>query len=261
MMEIVTVSGIINETNNIKTIKFKWAARPEPGQLVMVWTPEGDEVPMSLSYSGAEGGITVQDVGEATWALHGLKSGDKIGITGPLGNGFRLKGKEILAIGGGSGTAELALAVERAIAGGCNVRCALGARTSDELLFRKRFTDLGADMFIATDDGSDGHRGFVTQLAEKMLAMKNKKKPDLIIACGPEPMLKAIAEIAKNAGIECQCSLERYMKCGIGLCGSCQCGRYTVCGDGPVFTGEQLLGIDDFGKWKRDASGRKTGLS
>jgi dihydroorotate dehydrogenase electron transfer subunit len=252
-MDIVTVSGIINETKNIKTIKFKWSARPEPGQFVMVWIPAVDEVPMSVSFSGEESGITVMDVGEATWALQNLMPGDKIGIKGPLGNGFDLSGKNILAVGGGSGIAALALAVERAISEGRKVRCAIGARTSDELLFKKRFAAMGAEIHVATDDGSEGHKGFVTELAASLIA---KKKPDLIIACGPEPMLRAIVDIAQNGKIKCQCSLERYMKCGIGLCGSCQCGKYTVCGDGPVFTGQQLLEIQDFGKWKRDASGK-----
>jgi dihydroorotate dehydrogenase electron transfer subunit len=252
-MDIVIVSEIINETKNIKTIKFKWSKKPEPGQFVMTWIPSVDEVPMSVSFSGEESGITVLDVGEATWALHNLMPGDKIGIKGPLGNGFDLSGKNILAVGGGSGVAALALAVERAISEGRKVRCAIGAKTSEELLFKERFTKLGIEVHTATDDGSEGHKGFVTELAGKLLA---KKKPDLIIACGPEPMLRAIVDLAQKEKIKCQCSLERYMKCGIGLCGSCQCGKYTVCGDGPVFTGQQLLEMRDFGKWKRDASGK-----
>lgn len=253
-MDIVSVSGIINETKNIKTVKFKWSKKPEPGQFVMVWIPAVDEVPMSLSFSGEESGITVLDVGEATWALHNLMPGDKIGIKGPLGKGFEITGKNILAVGGGSGVAALALAVEKAISEGRKVKCAIGAKTSEELLFRERFTDLGAEVHVATNDGSEGHKGFVTELAGQLI---NKKKPDLIIACGPEPMLRAIVDLAQKEKIKCQCSLERYMKCGIGLCGSCQCGKYTVCADGPVFSGQQLQEMSDFGKWKRDASGRK----
>jgi dihydroorotate dehydrogenase electron transfer subunit len=137
------------------------------------------------------------------------------------------------------------------------VRCAIGARTAEELLFEERLAKAGADVKVATDDGSRGHKGFVTQLAE---AMVGERMPDLIIACGPEPMLNAVVGMATKYKIECQCSLERYMKCGIGLCGSCQCGKYTVCGDGPVFTAQQLAQTEDFGKWKRDASGRRIGL-
>ena len=252
-MDIVTVTEIINETKNIKTIKFKWSAKVEPGQFVMVWIPAVDEVPMSVSFSGGESGITVMDVGEATWALHNLLPGDKIGIRGPFGKGFDLSEKNILAIGGGSGTAALALAVEKAVSDGRKVRCAIGAKTAEELLFKDRLTSLEIEVYAATDDGSEGHQGFVTELAAKLVA---KKKPDLIIACGPEPMLRAIVDMAQREKIKCQCSLERYMKCGIGLCGSCQCGKYTVCGDGPVFLASELAMLEDFGKWKRDASGK-----
>lgn len=256
-MDIVEVTDVFDEAKNIKTIRFKWTGKAEPGQFVMVWIPEVDEVPMSLSYAGKEGGITVLDVGEATWALHNLRPDDVMGIRGPYGRGFDLKGKKILAVGGGSGTAALALAVEKAIAAKKKVVCALGARSAGEILFRLRFAKLGAQVHVATDDGSDGHHGFVTELAAKLIS---KNRPDLIIACGPEPMLKAVVDLAIENGIRCQCSLERYMKCGIGLCGSCQCGRYTVCRDGPVFPAEELAFMDDFGKSKRDPAGRKIGL-
>ena len=252
-MEVATVTAIINETKNIKTVKFKLASAPKPGQFVMVWIPGVDEIPMSISYSGGESGITVEAVGEATSALHALQPGDKIGIKGPLGNGFNLKGKDILAVGGGSGTAALAIAIEMAIKAGNKVRLAVGARSSDCLLFCSRFRKLGADVHVSTDDGTEGHCGFATELAGKLI---NDRKPDMVIACGPEPMMAAMLKIAIKEKVPIQCSLERYMKCGLGICGSCQCGKYTVCGDGPVFDGETLVGMPDFGKWKRDASGK-----
>jgi dihydroorotate dehydrogenase electron transfer subunit len=252
-MDIVTVTGIINETKNIKTIRFKWPAKPQPGQFVMVWIPGVDEIPMSVSYSGEEAGITVEAIGEATKAIHALKPGDRIGIKGPLGNGFKLAGKDILAVGGGSGTAALALAMESAVASGSRVRLAVGARSSDCLLFCSRFRELGVDMHVSTDDGSEGHCGFSTELAEKLIS---ERRPDHIITCGPEPMMAATVRIAARHNIPIQCSLERYMKCGLGICGSCQCGKYTVCGDGPVFDGQILASIPDFGKWKRDAGGK-----
>jgi dihydroorotate dehydrogenase electron transfer subunit len=251
-MDIATVVNVINETKNIKTIKFKWPKTVKPGQFVMVWIPGVDEVPMSISYSGDETGITVEAVGDATRALHALKPGDKIGIKGPLGNGFRLEGRDILAVGGGSGTAALALALEKAVKAGAKVRMAVGARSSDCLLFCDRFRELGVEVHASTDDGTEGHCGFSTEVAGKLIA---EKRPDQIIACGPEPMMAVMLKIAITEKIPIQCSLERYMKCGLGICGSCQCGKYTVCGDGPVFDGETLAAIPDFGKWKRDASG------
>ncbi len=253
MMEIVTVTKIINETKNIKTIKFKFSKKPEPGQFLMVWIPGVDEVPMSISFSGEETGITVDAVGDATKAIHALRPGDKIGIKGPLGHGFKLSGKHILAIGGGTGTAALALAIESAISSGSEVRLAVGARSSDCLLFCTRFRELGVDVHVSTDDGTEGHCGFATELAEALIT---ERKPDQIIACGPESMMAAMVRIASKHKIPIQCSLERYMKCGLGICGSCQCGKYTVCGDGPVFDGKTITGIPDFGKWKRDPGGR-----
>lgn len=252
-METVAITRTINETKNIKTIRFKWRARPRPGQFLMAWVPGVDEVPMSISYSGEEAGFTVLAVGEATRALLALEPGDRIGVKGPLGNSFRLSGKRILAVGGGSGTAGIALAAEAALEDGREVACAIGARTAADLLFEKRLAKAGADVRVSTDDGSGGRKGFATQLAAEMVS---EEKPDLIIACGPEPMLRAVADLALKNKIKCQCSLERYMKCGIGLCGSCTCGKYTVCADGPVFDAKVLAGIPDFGKFKRDKGGR-----
>lgn len=246
-MKIVQVSEVINETNNIKTIKFKWPMESKPGQFIMVWVPGIDEIPMSLSYSD---GITVDNIGEATQAIHALEKGSQIGIKGPYGNGFDLSGNDFLLVGGGTGTAALAMAAEKLSQEGKNLRIALGARTASDLLFLERMKALG-EVHAATDDGSSGHHGFVTQVAEKLIA---EKRPDMILACGPEPMMVAAVKIAQDIPI--QCSLERYMKCGFGICGSCQCGKFTVCKDGPVFAGQQLAEMEDFGKWKRDSSGK-----
>lgn len=249
-MKIVQVIEVINETSNIKTIRFKWPAESNPGQFIMVWLPGIDEIPMSLSHAD---GITVDNVGEATRAVQGLKIGSQIGIKGPLGNGFNLAGNNFLLVGGGSGVAALAMAAEELARSGKNLRIAIGASTAGDLLFEERL-GVCATVHTATDDGSAGHHGFVTELAEKIIG---EERPDMILACGPEPMMTAMVEIAAERKIPIQCSLERYMKCGIGICGSCQLGKYTVCRDGPVFTGQQLSSIDEFGKWKRDASGRQ----
>ena len=93
----------------------------------------------------------------------------------------------------------------------------------------------------------------MTIVAEDLI---DAHKPEMILACGPEPMMAASVFIAEQYGLPIQCSLERYMKCGFGICGSCQCGKYTVCKDGPVFWGKDLDNIEDFGKFKRDASGK-----
>ena len=246
-MQVVDITDSINESDNIKTIKFKWPAESKPGQFIMVWIPGVDEIPMSLSYSD---GITVDSVGEATQAIHALEKGSQIGIKGPYGNGFDLSGNDFLLIGGGTGIAALAMAAENLSQAGKKIRIAIGARTASDLLFVERMKALG-EVHIATDDGSSGHHGFITQVAEKLITVK---KPDMILACGPEPMMASAVKLAHKIPI--QCSLERHMKCGFGICGSCQCGKFTVCKDGPVFSGEQLGQMEDFGKWKRDSSGK-----
>ena len=167
-MNIAEITGIINETKNIKTIRFNLSLNSKPGQFVMVWLPGIDEIPMSLSYAD---GITVDNVGEATQAIHGLEKGSQIGIKGPYGNGFDLSANDYLLIGGGTGIAALALAAESLGQAGKNVRMAIGARTADDLLFVERMKALG-EVHIATDDGSSGNHGFVTQVAETLIADK-----------------------------------------------------------------------------------------
>ena len=246
-MQIVEVTGIINEANNIKTIRFNPSLETKPGQFIMVWLPGIDEIPMSLSYSD---GITVDAIGDATKEIHKLEKGSQIGIKGPYGNGFDLEANDYLLIGGGTGIAALAMAAQSLSQAGKNIRITIGARTANDLLFVDRMKAFG-EVHIATDDGSSGYHGFVTQVAEELIS---QKKPEMILACGPEPMMVAAVKLAQDIPI--QCSLERYMKCGFGICGSCQCGKYTVCKDGPVFDGKQLAEIEDFGKWKRDSSGK-----
>lgn len=244
----VTVKNIFEETPNIRTIEFDREFSINPGQFCMVWVPGVDEVPMGFS---SRNSITVQRVGEATEALFKIEEGDKLGIKGPLGNGFDVSGK-VLAVGGGVGAAPL-----RTIALEGKVETFLqGAQRESEIPFRGRFGDC-KDVRISTDDGSFGHHGFVTDLLREI----DPDDYDNICVCGPEMMMKGVLSILCEKGAEerSQFSLARYMKCGVGICGSC-CIDSTglrVCKDGPVFTGDVLLQSPEFGKYARDASGRK----
>ena len=249
-MKIVEITGIINETTNIKTIQFKLDLSIKPGQFVMAWLPGIDEIPLAITQAEEICAITVDNVGPATEAFHELEIGTQIGIKGPFGNGFGLSANDYLLISGGTGMAALVRAAEELSQAGKKVRIAIGARSGDDLFFIERMKKLG-EVHIATDDGSSGHHGFITQVAGKLIT---DKKPDMILACGPEPMMVATFKLANDIPI--QCSLERYMKCGFGICGSCQCGKYTVCKDGPVFTGKQLAEMEDFGNFKRDSTGK-----
>jgi dihydroorotate dehydrogenase electron transfer subunit len=243
----VTITKIIEETPSIRTFVFDREIAARPGQFVMVWVPGVDEIPMALSSPSS---ITVLKVGDATAALFAMHEGDRIGIRGPYGNGFTVFGRT-LAIGGGVGASPLLPLV----AAGQVDTFLLGARTASELLFADRIRE-SATLMVATDDGTAGHHGFVTQLISRV---------DLadfahICVCGPEVMMKAVLAVLDREGCaeRGQFSLHRYMKCGVGVCGSCCTDPHglRVCRDGPVFSGDVLL-ESEFGRYARDASGSR----
>ena len=221
----------------------------QPGQFVMVWIPGIDEIPMSLSVIGARQAITVEAKGEATQALCEMQPGDRIGIRGPYGQGFTLHGTEHLFVAGGTGAAPLLPLIQRSD----SATVFLGAQTTDRLLFPKEIAE-SADLYVATDDGSRGHHGFVTDLLDDALQC------DVVYTCGPEPMMKKVLDWSLQHDMAMQASLERYMKCGIGICDACAIDGYHVCRDGPVFSRDILAAMEDFGRRKRAPSGRRVPL-
>jgi len=252
--KIVKIQEIIIENKDVKTIKFNFAEKTKPGQFFMVWIPGIDEIPMSVSIiEGNVKGITFRKVGEATNALFKLKKGDKIGIRGPYGNGFTIKGKKILFVGGGTGIAMIAPAVKEAISKNISTTVILGVKNKDEIFFEDRIKKFGAEVFVSTDDGSKGQKGFATDLTKDIM---KKEKFSKIFTCGPEIMTKKLLEISGKIPFEA--SLERYMKCGVGICGQCCVGEgIRICKDGPIIKGIDLINIKDFGRFKRNASGKK----
>ena len=256
--KIVRIHKVIAENKDIKTIVFPYVEDAKPGQFFMILIPGIDEIPMSVSYISKEyQGFTFRRVGDATAELFSKKAGDIIGIRGPLGNGFDLRGEHLLFIGGGTGISAIAPAVEKAVSQGKQATVILGAKTRDELFFVDRLKNV-ADVNISTDDGSIGYHGFASDLAEEMI---RDRLFDLVITCGPELMMKKVVDVCNNRNIEVQASLERYIKCGMGICGQCTiCNGLRVCKDGPVFDGKTLSKCKDFGYFKRDASGRKINI-
>ncbi|HEV2166292.1 MAG TPA: dihydroorotate dehydrogenase electron transfer subunit [Thermoplasmata archaeon] len=253
MREVVEVSDRTLETPSTVTLRFDHPARARPGQFVMVWIPGDDEIPMSLSYVGPSKGITVKVMGPTSRHIQSIGPGDQIGIRGPYGNAFDLAPKRILLVAGGSGAAVLAPAAEAAIRGGARVTTALGATTGKELLFEARFRAMGARVELATDDGSSGARGFVTAVSDALLAAE---RFDVVWTCGPEVMMAKVLAAAERAGVPTFGSVERVMKCALGMCDACALGPYHVCVDGPVFPGAALSPLPEFGRFKREASGR-----
>jgi dihydroorotate dehydrogenase electron transfer subunit len=137
------------------------------------------------------------------------------------------------------------------------VDIAIGARTKDELIFGERSKRYSDNVRTSTDDGSEGHEGTVVDLAKHMMG---GRKYDFLLACGPESMLISLLKVGKEHGVSSQFSLERFMRCGVGICGSCVINGKRVCTDGPVFWGEELESMSDFGRFKRDESGQKIRL-
>ena len=247
----------IIETNNVKTILFKHPDSINPGEFYMIWIPDVDEIPMSVSIINSDiKGITFRIVGEATEALYQKTINDKIGIRGPYGNGFSLDGNKILFVAGGTGIAMIFPAVAHTVKQGKEVSVIVGAKTKKELFFIQRLKQINANVYVTTDDGTEGFKGFATQKAEELIADQNF---DSVFTCGPEMMMKSLYQICDSKDIIFEASLERYMKCGAGLCGQCVVGKgLRVCVEGPVFSKSKLKEIKDFGVFNRDASGKKT---
>ena len=251
---VIKITNAETENKDVKTLLFDFPKKTVPGQFFMIWIPEVDEIPMSVSYiDGDAKGVTFRRVGEATNALFDLNEGDKIGVRGPYGNGFQIDGDRLLFVGGGTGIATLAPAVEEAAGKNISSTVVLGVKNKDELFFEDKLKSCGAEVYVSTDDGSKGYKGLASSFAVELL---NKNRYDSVLTCGPEIMMKKIMDASKS--ISFQASLERYMKCGIGLCGQCCLGKgLRVCVEGPVLDSKTLREIEDFGVYKRDASGRK----
>jgi len=273
-IQTVKINRIINECDGVKSFVFKKESvkTPKPGQFVMVWVPGVDEIPMSLSSCNERGewSITVKDVGECTHALHELKIGEYIGIRGPLGNAFQIpqdKNKKIFLIGGGIGMVPLRFLASELVKSGHKFTTIEGAKVENDLIFMDEFFDLkreGSEFNYCTDDGSYGEKGFATEIFENALKdlEPDELKNTIIYTCGPEVMMYKLLQICNEHKIQMHASLERIMRCGCGLCGLCALDPIgsLVCKDGPIFSSEVLNSIDDFGKLKRDFSGKKISL-
>ena len=253
--QTVRIREIRDDARTIRTFVLD-AEAPEaqPGQFVMLWLPGVDEKPMSIACP-APLTLTVARVGEFTTALHGRKVGDRVGWRGPYGRGFTLReDRPALLVSGGCGVGPLYFLASQATERGIPTTVALGARTAFDLPYVEQFRALGVNLIPATDDGSLGYKGFVTDAIGEFA---NRDSQLAIYACGPEQMLVQIHRLCRERGIPGQLSLERHMKCGFGICGQCALDGFLVCQDGPVFDVEQLGGLRDFGQAHRSATGRR----
>lgn len=251
------VIKVVRESPRVKSLylRVNLPTKVVPGQFVMVWLPTHEEIPLSPSlHNGELLRLTVAARGETTEALHRLGVGDLLLIRGPYGRGFNLGFRDFIFIGGGYGVAPLIYALHEVSGVSGRKTYLVGAKTRSELLFINEARELGADVVVATEDGSLGVKGLVTDL----LSTVNLSNYDTLLTCGPEAMMKRIYDYLRSEGIKihAQFSLERFIKCGVGICGSCAINGLRVCRDGPVFTMEELEGTE-FGTYVRDECGRR----
>ena len=254
LMETTKVANITQENYRIKTIELEAELEAEPGQFLMVWVPGVGERPFSIGLAKPLT-LTIANVGPVSNAVCSMNAGDLLSFKGPLGNGFCLdkKSKEVLLVGGGYGVVPLYFLASEAKQVGIKTMVVLGARNEKDIVYEEKFKKLGCSVVVATDDGSKGFRGNAIECTKDQF---KKKKFGSVYSCGPEKMMYFLALYCKENSVPCQLSLERYMKCGLGICRSCALNKVFVCRDGPVFSGEMLLNLSDFGKITRDGTGK-----
>jgi len=260
---ICTIERVVDETPTVRTLYFhdEVLANVKPGQFAMIWIPGVNELPMSVMISEKkdEAGLTVRKRGESSTALYNLKIGDKIGVRGPYGNSFEITNGKILLIGGGTGLVPLMRLIKYSNPDWTTnqITVLMGSKTKEEVFFEdisnKMLTHSQNPQIIpVTEDGSYGEKGYVTDVLEKLL---EENTYDAIYTCGPELMMHKVVKLANEKGIFVQASLERMMKCGVGICGSCCVNEDLVCRDGTVFDGQHLAKNSEFGHFERTKSG------
>lgn len=239
------IAGISDVAANVRKIDFKWDQKLLPGQFIMLWYPGVGEIPMSISHLGDPKSITVKAYGTVSSKIMELGKGDRLYFRGPLGNGFNVRGKKRLLIGGGSGMASLHPMIERGVHG------IVAGRTSADLIFLDEFDQ--DRVLAASDDGSSGFKG----TALDALKTLDPESFDSIYVCGPEAMMFAIMKHLAGKHVYAEFSLERSMKCGIGVCDSCSIDGNQICTQGPVFSLESVRKMREFGLTRLTTSGKR----
>lgn len=200
-----------------------------------------------ISIAGTDPGkglveIIYRIVGKGTEAMSHLKEGDVVDCLGPLGSAFSMEHDHIVGIGGGVGIAPILFMARKAKPGQMTV--VIGGRNKEEVFWKDFFPKTVRQLIVTTDDGSYGIKGFSVSVLPELFA---KGDVDEACVCGPGIMMRITAQMAKEAGVACEVSMERRMGCGIGTCLGCVCdradgkGHYKVCVDGPVFKAEEVV--------------------
>lgn len=254
----VIENTVLLEGGGVRSLRFfapKAARRTAPGQLVHIKCGAGTTLRRPFSIAGSDGGSlrVCYDVrGVGTEWMAALRPGDIVDFIGPLGRGYPLfEGRRALLAGGGTGIFSLLSLAARY---GGSAKALLGFRSSSLVCSTADFESFGTEVAVATDDGSAGKCGLVTDLLREELA---KGGCDLVYVCGPRPMMACAAGVAAEFGAECYVSMEERMGCGVGACMGCVCRTVNsdgtpsskrICIDGPVFSSKEIVWQPDSGK-------------
>lgn len=258
------IVAIQDEVENIKTFYFDYELKAKPGQFVMLWIPGVDQKPFSVGYDdGKRFGLTIFKRGPLTNKLFEMKVGDRVGISGPYGTHFSIKDNtHYITVAGGYGAAPLGfLAEEMNKKKNVGIDFCVGARSANLILFEERLKKAqikNITFHIATNDGSKGYQGFVTDFLPDLLK-EEKPYKKLVVTCGPEMMEKKVLDACNTYNVDCEVSIERYMKCGFGVCGQCVVDPLGICmcKEGPVVKKDIANKLLEFGKYHRDKTGSK----
>jgi dihydroorotate dehydrogenase electron transfer subunit len=245
MLTILEIRSLSDTAFSIKLAAGELAETAAPGQFLHIKCQESSILRRPLSICDVTDGvltIAAEVRGEGTGWLSRRQPGETLDILGPLGRGFDLRYDNILAVGGGIGAAPMLFAARSAPARAV----VLGFQTKNSVILTEEFGAACENVYITTDDGSYGEPGTVLGPTERLLKTKCY---GAVLACGPRPMLRAVAALSASYGIPCQVSLEERMGCGVGACLVCACRTKKengeqmkhVCKDGPVFDGAEVV--------------------
>jgi dihydroorotate dehydrogenase electron transfer subunit len=255
-MKTYPVIDVKNHSSMMKSFYFKQIEEDIlPGQFFNVWFPGVDEKPFSVSdvYQGIME-ITVKAVGPFTRKLMDIRRGDLLGLRGPFGKGF-ICHQHALIIGGGMGIVPLRYLARQLRNRGFHFEVLLGGRREKDIPFQNDFSEWAPTTFV-TDDGSLGYKGLVTAYMQEKI---RESKLSFIYSSGPEAMLVRVMKEAVTAGLDYEISFERYMKCGIGICGQCVVdgSGIRMCKEGPVLNRDEAEKVTEWGMGKRDGTGKR----
>ena len=243
-----SVGSSSNGPATVRALAGGLASSARAGQFIHIDCGEGLLLRRPISVCNIRGDkltFVFEVKGEGTRRLSAVLPGQKLDILGPLGNGFSFPDGDILVVGGGIGAPPMLFAAKSAKG---RVTAVLGFRDSGGVILKNEFEEACDRVFITTDDGSFGIHGTVMEPIGELLRGGGFKA---VMACGPRPMLSAVAELCERQGVYCQVSLEEYMACGVGACLVCDCatvkgeiaGMSRVCKDGPVFDARDVVWV------------------